>query len=202
MGNGGILRRAVLHPRLWFFLGGSSLLFAVLPFRLTLVFFLSAAAHECGHAAVLRRFGIPMTGFRPGGGGAVLCADFSAVPYYRELLCAAAGPMVNVLLALVFRRTDDMICAVNILLACYNLLPLRGNDGAVMLFAAAGLCGAEDAMRRLLHVVGQVLWAVLLMLSAWVLWYGALADQRGGSVGYGALFFCVLLRGMVKREVF
>ena len=196
------VRAGIVNPahmrgmaRFWLALGVLSFVFAVLPAMPTLVFLGSAAAHECGHIGAMALCGVPRRGMRLMAGGAVLDGEFLGVPFGKELLCAAAGPAVNILLA-VLCSGSSTVCAVNILLAVYNLLPLDGNDGAVMLYAAAGMCGAEDAMRRLLRVVGQVLWAVLLMLSAWVFWYGALADQRGGSVGYGALFFCVLLRGI------
>lgn len=176
------------------------LLFAALPPLPTLVFLLSAAAHECGHAAVMRLLGIGHLRFRLRGGGAVLHGDISSSPYLHELLAAAAGPAVNVLLALLFSG-NGTVCSVNVLLAAYNLLPLPGNDGAVMLCAVCRMTGHDGACDRMLGAVGQVLWAVLWMGSAWVFWFGALADAGGGAVGYGALFFCVLVRGLTKREV-
>ena len=150
----------------------------------------------------MRMLGIPIRGFHALGGGAVLCGDMQGISYMRELLTAAAGPAVNLLLALMFAGVpqsnhllrDGML--LNLMLAGYNLLPLSGNDGAVMLTAAGDLLGCGTWMRRGLAWVSGFLFAVLLMMGAWVLWYGALSDAGGGAVGYGAMFFCVLVRGI------
>lgn len=191
----------------FFFAGILCLLMALLPVRLILLFLLSAGLHECGHLIAMRMLGIPIRGFYALGGGAVLCGDMQGISYLRELLTAAAGPAVNLLLALMFAGVpqsnnllrDGML--LNLMLAGYNLLPLSGNDGAVMLTAAGDLLGCGTWMRRGLAWVSGFLFAVLLMMGAWVLWYGALKDQSGYAVGYGAMFFCLVLRGVGKEEV-
>lgn len=191
-----------MHKRgaLFFFAGTLCLLMALLPVRLILLFLLSAGLHECGHLIAMRMLGIPIRGFHALGGGAVLCGDMQGISYLRELFTAAAGPAVNLLLALMFAGVpqsnhlfrDGML--LNLMLAGYNLLPLSGNDGAVMLTAAGDLLGCGKWMRRGLAWVSGFLFAVLLMMGAWVLWYGALSDAGGGAVGYGTMFFCILLR--------
>ena len=189
-----------LSPRasVFFSLGGVCLLPAVLPLRLTLIFLGSAALHECGHAAAMHLLGIPIRDFRAVSGGAVLYGDLQTVSYRHEFLAAAAGPAVNVLLAGLcafcpWTYSRGGTC-LNLMLAVYNLLPLAGNDGAVMLLAAAEQFGYGDRMRRGLPWISGFLLAVLLMMGAWILWYGALSDAEGAAVGYGALFFCILLR--------
>lgn len=170
------------------------LLFSALPARQTVWFLFSAAAHELGHVAVMRLLGIPIRGIFARAGGAVLRWESASVPYWQECFCAAAGPAVNVLLALVLYRVDAVGCAVNVLLAVYNLLPLRGNDGAVMLSSLFSLCGNGDGMQRVLDGIGDAVLAVLLMLGAWLFWYGALQDTDGVTLGYGALFVCLFAR--------
>ncbi len=180
--------------RIFRLLGTVCLLLAALPVRQTVWFLSSAAAHEIGHMVMMRIFGIRVRRFLPRAGGAVLCWESVSVPYWQELVCAAAGPAVNVLFALCLYRVDAVGCGVNVLLAVYNLLPLRGNDGAVMLGAACAVCGLGDGARGGLERIGTVLLAVLLMLSAWLFWYGARLDTDGVTLGYGALFVCLLVR--------
>ena len=194
------IRRRVIGGRLCFALGGLCMMFAVLPTALTAVVLLSCAVHECGHLALMRMLGIRAEGIRAVCGGAVLHGRFSESSYFREIVCAAAGPVVNLLLAAVFWGSTESICAVNVLLACYNLLPMRGNDGAVMLLAAAEAVGRGDGMRRCLRALDGLLTALLMMLGAWILWFGALSDAGGSSLGYGALFFCVLLRAADRTD--
>ena len=180
--------------RVFGLLGTVCLLLAALPARQTVWFLACAAAHEIGHIVMMRLLGIRVRGFLPRAGGAVLRWESTAVGYWQELVCAAAGPFVNVLLALCLYRVDAVGFSVNVLLAVYNLLPLRGNDGAVMLSAFCAGCGLGDGARGGLERIGTVLLAVLLMLSAWLFWYGARLDTDGVTLGYGALFVCLLVR--------
>ena len=126
-------------------------------------------------------------------GGAVLRGSFEQVGYVPELLCAAAGPMSNVLLAFLFRQFPIVVGA-NTVLAVYNLLPLRGNDGAVMLRCIGMHRGADVRIFRVFRIAQEILYAACVMIGAWVFWFGALADTGGTSVGYGVLYFCLLAR--------
>lgn len=192
--------RCTAHCRssLFFFLGSICLLCAVLPQQTTLLFLLSAVLHEAGHVAVMLLLKIPIRGIRMKMGGMVVLCELQTVSYPRALLTAAAGPAVNLLLALLFARsTVESLCmlsAVNTVLAVYNLLPLQNNDGEVMLIAAAQMIGCGDVLRRGLIFSRRCLLAVLWMFGAWIFWYGALSDPGGASIGYGALFFCLLVR--------
>lgn len=190
--------RTHIRSSLFFLLGGICILLAVLPVHLTLLFLLSSVLHECGHIAVMIFLKIPIRGFHTELGGAVLRGEMQAVSYAGELLTAAAGPAVNLLLVWLFRdfygEMWRMLTAVNTVLAVYNLLPLQNNDGEVMLIAAAEMIGFGDGVRRVLIFSRQCLLAVLWMLGAWIFWYGALSDPGGASIGYGALFFCLLVR--------
>ena len=188
----------IAPPSLFFFLGGICLLPVFLPLHLTLLFLLSAVLHECGHIAAMMLLGIPIRGFRVSGGGAVLRGDMQGVSYRDEFLAALAGPAVNILLSVLFSHISwaysRETVLLNLLLACYNLLPIGGNDGAVMLYAAAQQLGYGERMQRGLSRISGFCFAVLLMMGAWIMWYGALSDPGGNAVGYGAMFFCVLVR--------
>ena len=188
------MRRGGTSQRIFCLLGSICVLLAALPPGQTVWFLLSAAAHESGHIAAMRLCGIPFRGIHTRAGGAVLRWESVSVPYGKELVCAAAGPAVNVLLALVLYRADTVGFAVNVLLAVYNLLPLHGNDGAVMLASACAVCGIGHGAVRVLDCIGELLLASLLMLGAWLFWYGALQDTDGVTLGYGALFFCLFVR--------
>ena len=198
MHNRSIASEWHIRSKVLCFLGMLCLLPTILPLRLTLIFLLSSALHECGHFAVMRLLGIPVRGFHSALGGAVIQGDLQTVSYRGEFLLAAAGPAVNLLLALVFSGQTGgygrEIYLLNLMLAVYNLLPLEGNDGAVWLLAAAEQYGYGEQMRRGLSWISQLLLSLLLMMGAWIFWYGALSDTDGSSVGYGALFFCMLLR--------
>ena len=193
-----MMRSICRHSSLFFFIGGICLLSAVLPLSLTLSFLLSSFLHECGHLAAMRLQGIPIRAFRMHIGGAVLIAATESVSYPKEIVCAAAGPAVNALLASLFHNSAlphaKTFALCNLLLLCYNLLPLWGNDGTVILTAAAEQLGCGERIRPILSTVCHALTVMLWMFGAWVLWYGALSDPHGRSFGYGILFFFAAIR--------
>ncbi len=201
MGKTEAVRRGSVYERILLAAGLICLLLSALPMRQTVWFLLSAAAHELGHIAVMRLCSMPLRGIASTAGGMVLRWESESVPYRKELFCACAGPFVNAVLAVCMYKTDAVGFAVNVLLAGYNLLPLRGNDGAVILTVLSDMCGNGIGMRRRLGILGDALSAVLLMLGAWVFWYGAMHDAAGQSLAYGTLFFCMLFRLIGEFEV-
>ena len=116
----------------------------------------AAALHECGHIAALRLFHDPPREIRIGLFGAAIARQGAGrLSYTREMLAAAAGPGVNLLLAAVLAALATAwprlfaAARVNLALALFNLLPLRGLDGGQILYAA--LCRTrlpEDAQKQ------------------------------------------------------
>lgn len=91
----------------------------------------SSACHELGHLAALRLAGARVDRFRLTAFGAEIRADTRRLSYPREIACTLAGPAVNLLLALAFARWagDDVAAGANLLLGCFNLLPVPALDG-------------------------------------------------------------------------
>lgn len=121
----------------------------------------AAALHEGGHLLLFYictrdapRIGFDRFGFR-------LWAARPLLP--REELCiAAAGPLVNFLLALLFFRLRGSfffsLGTVHLLLALFNLLPFDTSDGGRMLrIALASFLSADNAERATTFVSASVL---------------------------------------------
>ena len=100
--------------------------------------FASALLHECAHLALLLSYGeknLTLT-LRPGG-ASIENASLSALPYQKLLVCALAGPAVNLTLAGLFFVCGQRFhgeffgqaARVNLLLGGFNLLPLSFLDG-------------------------------------------------------------------------
>lgn len=192
------MRRTRLVPELLRGAGICCLLLAVTSPVLTFVFVLSAVLHECAHLAVMRMLRVPLGRFSLCFGGAVLSGSFEQVGYRTEFLCAAAGPFVNFLL-IPLGDAVPHAAAVNMLLCIYNLLPLKGNDGAVMLHCVGMLYAKGPNFCRAETVLHGILYGACIMFGAWVFWYGALADVHGSAFGHGMLYFCLLARLFSKR---
>ena len=69
---------------------------------------LAALLHELAHYAVLRLFGVRTARFTVTGLGATLCVpELHRLSYGAELLSAAAGPLMNLLLWVVLSLTGQ-----------------------------------------------------------------------------------------------
>ena len=136
------------------------------------VLFVSALLHECAHLALLISYGetdLTLT-LRPGG-ASIENAALSAMPYKKLLVCALAGPAVNLLLAAALfcceRRCPGpffgQAARVNLLLGGLNLLPLSFLDGGRALDCVLALkrkSPVPDWARRLADFI------IVLLLAA------------------------------------
>ena len=143
---------------------------------------LSAVCHELGHLAGLHLAGAAVESFRLTAFG----AEIRYLPYGREILCTLAGPAVNLLLALVLARTagDYILAGANLLLGCFNLLPVPSLDGGRLLYLLVSWCTDPVLAGRVCRPVGLgcsvVLTAAALALT---LWHGAGLFLLLGAVG-------------------
>ncbi|QEH34055.1 Putative zinc metalloprotease Rip3 [Aquisphaera giovannonii] len=170
--------------------------------------FACVVLHELGHALMAKRFGVETSAITllPIGG----VASLQRIPEHpvQELLIAAAGPMVNVVIAAVlylalgvrFPGTVDdavhleqgdfwaRILKVNVFLVGFNLIPAFPMDGGRMLRALLAMRLPYARATRLAASIGQALaigFAFLgyssnpmLMLIALFVWIGAEAEAR------------------------
>lgn len=114
---------------------GLAVLICLDPAELCLPFLIAAALHECGHLLALRLCRVPLRRLRIGMTGAVM--ETAVRSRREELLCAAAGPVVNLLLGALFWRVCPVFSMLNLLLAAWNLLPVSPLDGGRIVAAAA-----------------------------------------------------------------
>ena len=129
-----------------------------------LAYFLSALAlHELGHLVVLAVCRAPVRGVRLGFGDIEIRTD--GLPCGTELLCAWAGPAMNLLLWLLHQDVCAPFAAVNLLLGAYNLLPVLPLDGGRMWLAALRLLLEERTAARISTLSGMAFAAAMLILA-------------------------------------
>jgi Zn-dependent protease/CBS domain-containing protein len=151
-----------------------------------LVFFTCIVLHELGHSLVARRLGIPLRGITLFLFGGVAELEGEPTSAGREFAMAIAGPVVSVVLAVVFlvlahtgapAGWDPRVLAIleylgriNGLVLAFNLIPAFPLDGGRVFRSI--LWGITGNIRRATH------WAALLgQAFSWVL------------IGVGVLFF-------------
>ena len=137
---------------------------------------LAAVLHECGHLLVLRLLGGEIGGLRLTLFGAELRIRRSErLSYGRELAAVLAGPAVNVFCSLALGRAAAamdwergfLLSGIHMLLALFNLLPLRALDGGRALFLALSWHWEPVTAGRVMQIVsGAVLCAALLLCAA------------------------------------
>ncbi len=175
----------------------------------TCIALVSLACHEVAHLLVLAGYDVGVEAFEVHPFGALIryAAPGEGIGYV-DALVAAAGPLQSFLLAaagqylapLEFVAADRMqfFINVNLLLACFNLLPVWPLDGGRIVRGwLAPRIGDGDAVRRL-SAGGQTLGVAMALVAAgasialrrplWVpavaglfLWRAAARDRRAGQ---------------------
>lgn len=165
---------------------------------LLLALLLAALCHELAHYAVLRLYGIRAAQFTLTGLGASLYVpELHRLSYGAELLSAAAGPLINlllwVLLSLTGRDELSLFAGAQMVLGVLNLLPVRPMDGGRILWlstayltepytadrvsAAVGLAASSALFLLCLYLMASTGSGLFLLLGALWLTYRSLPPQ-------------------------
>ena len=87
--------------------------------------------HECGHIGTALLCGVKVK--KVGLSRRGLYTVREAGPKWSNIIVSAAGPMVNLLLAIVLWNTMNLFAEVNLVACIYNLLPIPNSDGTRIL---------------------------------------------------------------------
>ena len=156
---------ALLTPALFLLLTDTPILLAaLLP---------AALLHELAHYAVLRLCGVRTARFTLTGLGASLyVSELHRLSYGAELLSAAAGPLMNlllwVLLSLTGREELTLFAGAQMVLGVLNLLPVRPMDGGRILWLATAYLTEPYTADRVAAAVGLAASSALLALCLWL----------------------------------
>ena len=168
--------------------GTASMWFGAL---LTCSLFLCVTLHELGHSLVAQRFGIPVHEIvlLPIGGVARLGREPSKP--IHELIIAIAGPMVNVVIALVLmvvlgvhplKLVDDefhkaalavptleaflsVLLTMNVMLAVFNMIPALPMDGGRVFRAVLTFFFGRLRATNIASTLGQILAMALIVVG-------------------------------------
>ena len=135
------------------------------------LFLISAAAcliHELGHYAVIHCTGRTVKRLYITAYGAAMEVEPSLC-YGQEALVALAGPGVNLLFAFFLARWTDLalFAGLNLMLGCFNLLPMGQLDGGRFLHCLTALLTDHELATRICTCISSVL--SLLVLTAGIL---------------------------------
>lgn len=150
-----------------------------------LFFLLSAALHEGGHLAAMRMLRVPFYKLELRGTGAVI--HTGAASSGREAVCTAAGPMVNLLAFLLTFRLLPAMALVNLLLLCWNLLPLSSFDGGRLLHLALIALFSQPAADRISCVLDHLL---AFTVSAYAVFQTCIIHAGLYPCLFAAVFLC------------
>ncbi|NLF35424.1 MAG: peptidase M50 [Clostridiales bacterium] len=146
----------------------------------TLLFWAALACilHELGHMAALRAMGGKIRALRITVVGAELVfSSRQVLSYGRELIVVLAGPACNLAAALLTARLlgaregTHLFVGLNLVLGCFQLLPIYPLDGGRALEAMIALFFLPAAAQRFTRALSLVCELILLALGAAVLWH-------------------------------
>ena len=156
----------------------------------------SALLHELGHYGTAYALGVGVERITVYPFGADMRLSSALRSYRTDLLIAAAGAAVNLLLAGVGCVTgNEMLIACNLLLGAVNLLPVEGLDGGAILIALAGMWGWRG--ERLVKITSFIGLFCLWLAAVYILLIAG-GDPSLFLLACG-LFASVFLRGHRPR---
>ncbi len=179
-----------------------------------LLLFACVTAHEFGHILMARRFGVrtPEVILSPIGG----IANMERIPEVpaQELLVAVAGPLVNVVIALILMAgfgfgpealltidfetagLAERLALVNVSLVLFNLIPAFPMDGGRVLRALLAMkLGAAQATRiaarigqgfAFLFVLLGLFYNPILLLVGVFIYFAAASEEQSASFAHFA----------------
>lgn len=145
-------------------------------------YFVAIVLHEIAHAAVANRLGYRLGEFRLMPYGAALIGVFDGASPRDERKIAVAGPLLNVVLAIVFAAvwwlvpamqyfTEDFVLA-NVTIAATNVLPVYPLDGGRLALAFASEKTPRERAYKKLRIIGFIVGAVFAAAFVLSLFYG------------------------------
>lgn len=151
-----------------------------------LLFFVSILLHELGHSLVAQRQGIPVNGITLFVFGGVAQLGGRTTSAMVDLKIAVAGPVVSLILVLLFWLVSlvaggiDYLAApatwlagLNLIMALFNLLPGFPLDGGRILRALVWrFSGSEERAAQVAQVSGQILAFGMMGIGALLLILG------------------------------
>ena len=155
---------------------------------------LAALTHELGHCAMLRWLRARVTAVRITALGAEMRIE-GRLSYGGEVLAAAAGPAVNLLLAPLLAyggRLWEMLylfAGTQLVLGLFNLLPILPLDGGSMLWNLLAWVTEPYTADRVMTAIGFGTAAVLTLAAVWAAWQG------------GGFFFLLAALGLLWQPL-
>ena len=155
---------------------------------------LAALTHELGHCAMLRWLQARVTAVRITALGAEMRIE-GRLSYGGEVLAAAAGPAVNLLLAPLLAYGGHLwemlylFAGTQLVLGLFNLLPILPLDGGSMLWNLLAWITEPYTADRVMTAVGFGTAAVLTLAAIWAAWQG------------GGFFFLLAALGLLWQPL-
>ena len=166
----------------------------------------AALCHELGHYFVLKKLGGWVESIHISLFGAEMCVgNRQKLSYGGEMLAVAAGPLVNILLALLLAAIGKwgelayLFSGAQLILGLFNLLPVQPLDGGTLVWLMAAWLADPFVADRICSRIGLVFAVLLLICGGWLLYYG------NGSpfllIGAAGLIWGrVAQKGLVKKR--
>ena len=134
---------------------------------------LACIIHELGHYIAMLLLGGRLRIIRLTVVGAEMMMQ-GTLSYEKELIIALAGPIFNLLIALFCCHwvVWDCFAGINLMLACFNLLPATRLDGGRSLYCILVIFMGEHQAIEIGSICDSVFRCIILLFGGISIWFG------------------------------
>ncbi len=146
-----------------------------------LIYTFTAVLHETGHSIAAEKAGYRLNKITLTPFGAVASGNIEGLKFYDELYIAAAGPLLNLAVGLLFVAVwwifpetyafTDVCAEANFALALINLIPAYPLDGGRILSALLSIKTGEKKAALICKILGVALGVLLICGFIYTLFY-------------------------------
>lgn len=147
-----------------------ALAFLYIDFSLyTLIIFLSALLHECGHLIFMSAFGVGIEKIIILPVGARIIEKQSLISYGKEIIISAGGCIFNLLIFLLFYKSFPVFACTNLFFFTLNILPIYSLDGGRIVRLISTMRYNPEKAERTVHRVSFVFSVILWVFGVYIM---------------------------------
>ncbi|MBE6573450.1 MAG: hypothetical protein E7652_03550 [Ruminococcaceae bacterium] len=139
------------------------------PTRYLLLILISVLCHEAGHYLAMKLFSVEISSVTLLPLGIDIKPAGQLIYYPKQAVISALGPAINLILFFCFYKSYSFFACINLLYALFNLMPIRGLDGAQIIESILNCILDTDTTEKILKTTSFIFCMILWLTGIYIL---------------------------------